>query len=214
MARHLYRLGGCADDRRRQVVAERLDALALVFGAAAAFSGKTTNEFSVPGTESQQAQDLLEQKFPGAGGGTARMVFAAPAGETLKDPQNKAAVEASLAKAKHAGQVSAVADPYKTGTITKDGSIGFADVVYPVPADQLEDASRDQLEATAEPARSAGLQVEFGGGVVLDESKSQAESAGMMIAFVVLAMTLGSLLAAGLPLLTAGLGVITGVTAL
>jgi uncharacterized membrane protein YdfJ with MMPL/SSD domain len=214
MARHLYRLGGWAYDRRRRVVAAWLVALALVFGAAATFSGKTTNEFSVPGTESQQAQDLLEQKFPGAGGGTARMVFAAPAGESLKDPQNKAAVEASLAQAKHAGQVSAVVDPYEVGTITKDGSISFADVIYPIPADKLEDSSRDQLEATAEPARAAGMQIEFGGGVVLDDSKSNAESAGMMIAFVVLAITLGSLLAAGLPLLTAGLGVIAGTTAL
>jgi uncharacterized membrane protein YdfJ with MMPL/SSD domain len=214
MARHLYRLGGWAFDRRRSVLAGWLVALALVFAAAAAFSGKTTNAFSVPGTESQQAQDLLDKKFPGAGGGTARMVFAAPAGESLMDPDNRAAVEASLAKAAKAGEVSTVIDPYKAKTITPDGKIGFADVVYPVPADKLEDASRDELEATAEPARHAGLQVEFGGGVVLDESKSQAESAGMMIAFVVLAITLGSLLAAGLPLLTAGLGVIIGVTAL
>jgi RND superfamily putative drug exporter len=214
MARHLYRLGGWAFDHRRSVLAAWLVVLAVVFGASAAFSGKTTNAFSVPGTESQQAQDLLDQKFPGAGGGTARMVFAAPAGESLMDADNRAAVEASLAKAAKAGEVSTVVDPYKAKTITPDGKIGFADVVYPVPADKLEDASRDQLEATADPAREAGLQVEFGGGVVLDESKSQAESAGMMIAFVVLAMTLGSLLAAGLPLLTAGLGVITGVTAL
>ena len=214
MARHLYRLGGWAYDRRRRVLALWLVALVAVFGAAATFSGKTTNEFSVPGTESQQAQDLLEQKFPGAGGGTARMVFAAPAGESLMDASNRAAVEASLAKASKAGEVSTVVDPYKAKTITPDGSIGFADVIYPVPADKLEDASRDQLEAAADPGREAGLQVEFGGGVVLDESKSQAESIGMMIAFVVLAITLGSLLAAGLPLLTAGIGVIIGTTAL
>jgi RND superfamily putative drug exporter len=214
MARHLYRLGGWAFDRRRSVLAAWLVVLAVVFAASAAFSGKTTNAFSVPGTESQQAQDLLDKKFPGAGGGTARMVFAAPAGESLMDPSNRAAVEASITKAAKAGEVSTVVDPYKAKTITPDGKIGFADVVYPVPADKLEDSSRDELEATAEPARHAGLQVEFGGGVLLDESKSQAESAGMMIAFVVLAITLGSLLAAGLPLLTAGLGVIIGVTAL
>ena len=137
MARHLYRLGGWAFDRRRSVLAGWLVLLALVFGAAAAFSGKTTNAFSVPGTESQQAQDLLDKKFPGAGGGTARMVFAAPAGESLMDPDNRAAVEASLAKAAKAGEVSTVVDPYKAKTITPDGKIGFADVVYPVPADKL-----------------------------------------------------------------------------
>src|SRR5262245_4851250 len=187
MARHLYRLGGWAYDRRRRVVAVWLVALALVFGAAAAFSGKTTNEFSVPGTESQQAQDLLEKKFPGAGSGTARMVFAAPEGQSLKDKQNQAAVEASLDKARHADRVSTVVDPYEAGTITKDGRIAFADVVCPVPADQLDDSTRDELAATADPARSAGMQVEFGGGVVTTESESNAESMGMMIAYVVLA---------------------------
>ena len=53
----------------------------------------------MPGTESQQAQDLLEEKYPGAGGASARVVFAAPEGETLTDPENRAAVEASLARA-------------------------------------------------------------------------------------------------------------------
>jgi uncharacterized membrane protein YdfJ with MMPL/SSD domain len=214
MARHLYRLGGWAFDRRKRVLVAWLVVLGLVCAGAATLSGKTTNAFSVPGTESQRAQDLLEEKFPGAGGGTARMVFAAPAGESLTDPANRAAVEASLAKAAKAGEVSTVVDPYKAKTITPDGRIGFADVIYPVPADKLEDASRDQLEAAADPGRDAGLQVEFGGGVVLDESKSQAETAGMMIAFVVLAITLGSLLAAGLPLLTAALGVLIGVGSL
>jgi uncharacterized membrane protein YdfJ with MMPL/SSD domain len=214
MARHLYRLGGWAFDRRRRVLAAWLVVLALVGVAAAAFSGRTTSEFSVPGTESQAAQDLLDQKFPGAGGGVARMVFAAREGGSLRDARDRAAVEATLAKTRHAKDVRTVVDPYRAGTITRDGRIGFADVVYPVAADELDDAARDGLAATAGPARSAGVQVEFAGGVVKTESKSNAEGAGTMIAYVVLAITLASLLAAGLPLLTAALGVATGVTAL
>ena len=87
-------------------------------------------------------------------------------------------------------------------------------MIYPVPADQIDDPARDELSASAEAARDAGLQVEFGGGIVTEESKSNSESMGMMIGFVVLAITLGSLLAAGLPLLTAILGVLVGVTGL
>jgi putative drug exporter of the RND superfamily len=214
MATYLYRLGGWAFRRRRTVLLAWIAVLGLVVASAAAFSGQTNSKFSVPGTESQQAQDLLEQKFPGAGGASARMVFAAPEGEKLTDKQNKEAVEASLAEAKQAEGVTQVVDPYEAHTITKDGRIAYADVIYPVPADQIEDPARDELSASAEVARDAGLQVEFGGGIVTEESKSNSESMGMMIGFVVLAITLGSLLAAGLPLMTAILGVLVGVTGL
>jgi RND superfamily putative drug exporter len=214
MATYLYRLGGWAFRRRRTVLLAWIAVLGLVVASAAAFSGQTNSKFSVPGTESQEAQDLLEQKFPGAGGASARMVFAAPEGEKLTDRENKEAVEASLARAKQAEGVTQVVDPYEAHTITKDGRIAYADVIYPVPADQIDDPARDELSASAETARDAGLQVEFGGGIVTEESKSNSESMGMMIGFVVLAITLGSLLAAGLPLITAILGVLVGVTGL
>ena len=65
MATYLYRLGGWAFRRRRTVLLAWITVLGLVIASAAAFSGQTNDKFSVPGTESQQAQDLLEQKFPG-----------------------------------------------------------------------------------------------------------------------------------------------------
>jgi RND superfamily putative drug exporter len=214
MATYLHRLGGWAFRRRRTVLCAWLAILGLVVASAVAFSGQTNSKFSVPGTESQQAQDLLEQKFPGAGGASARMVFAAPKGEKITDKDNRDAVRASLAQAKHADGVTQVTDPYETHTISKDGRIAYADVIYPVPADQIKDPARDELADTAQPARDAGVQVEFGGGLVTETSESKAESMGMMIGFVVLAITLGSLLAAGLPLITAIIGVLLGVTGL
>ena len=98
MATYLYRLGGWAFEHRVKALGAWIAVLAIVIGCAAAFSGKTNDEFTVPGTESQTAQDLLEEKFPEASGATARMVFAAPEGETLTDADNQAAVEASLAQ--------------------------------------------------------------------------------------------------------------------
>ena len=214
MATYLYRLGAWAFTHRRRVVGAWALVLGAVIACAMAFGGQTSNKFEVPGTESQQAMDLLEKKFPGAGGASARMVFAAPKGEKLTDADNRAAVEASVAEAKRLDGIVTVVDPYEAGAISKDGRIGFADVIYPVPADEIDDAARDDLAATADPARDAGVQVEYGGGLVTDEAASSAESMGMMIGFVVLAITLGSLLAAGLPLLTAAIGVGIGVTAL
>ena len=214
MATRLYRLGGWAFEHRRRVVAIWVTVLVAVFASAAAFGGKTNDKFSVPGTESQEAQELLEQKYPAASGTYARLVFAAPEGEKLTDAENKAAVEASLAKASQAQDVSGVTSPYETKAITKDGRVGFADVIYPVPADKIDDQARDELEASATPAEEAGLQTEFGGGLVTDESHANSESLGMMVGFLVLAITLGSLLAAGLPLLTAIIGVGIGLVGL
>jgi uncharacterized membrane protein YdfJ with MMPL/SSD domain len=214
MATYLYRLGGWAFQNRRKVLGAWIVVVALVFAAAAAFSGKTNDKFTVPGTESQQAQALLEQKYPAASGAYARMVFVAPEGEKLTDQENKDAVMASLAKTKRAQDVAQVFDPYSAKAISKDGRIGYADVIYPVPADKIDDPARDQLEASADPARDAGMQVEFSGGLVTTESHTNSESIGMMVGFLVLAITLGSLLAAGLPLITAVVGVLTGVTAL
>ena len=87
-------------------------------------------------------------------------------------------------------------------------------MIYPVPADEIEEASRDELEAVADPARAAGLQVDFGGRIVTEHAEAGSEGAGMMIGYVVLAITLGSLLAAGLPLLTAIIGVSVGIIGL
>jgi putative drug exporter of the RND superfamily len=211
MAKHLHRLGGWAFDHRREVLVGWVVALTPVIASAGAFSGQTVNKFEVPGTESQQAQDLLREKYPGAGGAAARMVFAAPSGERLTDPENRAAVMASVEKAKKASEVSLVVDPFRAKAISPDGRIGFADVVYPVPADEIDEHARDELEHTARPAEAGGLQVEFGGNLVTEESEHGSEGTGMMVAFLVLAITMASLLAAGLPLLTALIGVSIGV---
>jgi putative drug exporter of the RND superfamily len=214
MATYLHRLGGWAFDNRWKVLGAWILVLVAVGACAAAFAGETNDEFTVPGTESQTAQDLLEEKFPAASGATARMVFEAPAGETLADPENQAAVTESLAAAAKAEDVELVTDPFKDKTISEYGRIAFADVVYPVPADQISDTAADELEASAEPARAAGLEVDFGGGIVIDEAETNSEAAGIIIAFVILSITLGSLLAAGMPILTAVLGVAIGLTGL
>ena len=207
MATYLYKLAGWTFDNRRKVVLGWVAVLAVVIVSAAASSGEFSTKFEVPGTESQQAQDLLHEKYPGAGGASARVVFAAPKGERLTDPDNRAAVMRSVAAASKAADVSLAIDPFRAKAISKDGRIGYADVIYPMPADEVDDTARDELEASARPAEKAGLQVEFGGGLVTDESEAGSESAGVMIGFLVLAITLGSLVAAGLPLLTAILGV-------
>ena len=134
MATHLYRLGGWAFRHRRAVLAGWLAILVGVIACATMFGGRTSDKFVVPGTESQQAQDLLEEKFPEASGATARVVYAAPEGEKVTDPENHDAIMASVKQARSADEVMKVVDPITSKAISKDGRIAYADVIYPVPA--------------------------------------------------------------------------------
>ena len=210
MATYLYKLGRWSYDKRRLVVGLWLVVLIAVGACAAAFSGQTNNKFEVPGTESQQAQELLEQKYPAASGTYARVVFAAPEGETLKDAENAKAIEATMAEASKADEVSGITET----TLSKDGTIGYADVIYPVPSGEIGVQARQQLADIAATGEDAGLQVEFSGGIAAEEGEHGSESLGMLVAFFVLAITLGSLLAAGMPLITAAFGVVIGITGL
>ncbi|MGW4649586.1 MMPL family transporter [Kitasatospora sp. NPDC004289] len=213
MAARLYGLGRWAIRRRGAVVAVWLLVLAVVGGLGATLHGKPSTEFTVPGIESQQAQDLLEHRFPTASGGTARVVFAAPEGKALTDPAAQQAVAEGLGRAAAVPGVVHVAPPAETGAVSPDQRIGFADVLFDRPADQVPQSSKDALTEAVAPARGAGLQVELGGSVMapVTEVGGPAEVVGVVIAFAVLFLALGSLVAAGLPLLTAAVGVVIGV---
>ena len=137
MATYLYRIGGWAFDHRRTVLGIWIAVLVLVGASAAMFSGRTSDKFEVPGTESQQAQDLLHEKYPGAGGAAAKVVYAAPQGERLTDPENRKALEASLAKAKRADEVAFVIDPFQAKAFSKDQRVAYADDITSVTAEKF-----------------------------------------------------------------------------
>jgi len=213
MASRLYIWGRWAVRRRGRVIAVWLLLLAVVGGLGITLHGKATTEFSVPGIESQQAQDLLEEKFPQAAGGVARVVFAAPEGTKLTAPKTQAALESSLKKAAEVSDVVNVSDPLKSKTVSANLRIGYADVRFGQQASKVSQESKDALDDAMAQARDAGLEVEFGGSAmeVRTEVGGPAEIVGVVIAFVILALALGSLIAAGLPLLTALVGVAIGV---
>jgi RND superfamily putative drug exporter len=145
-------------------------------GCAAAFKGPTSTAFSIPGIEGQRAIDLLNAKFPGTGGTTATLVFAAPAGQTLTGAGRQAAIRQTLALARKASQVSAVTDPFSGGTVSADKRIAYASVIYPVPVAEITDAAKNSLLQSAQPAQTAGVRVEFGGGVVTAAPSAGASS--------------------------------------
>jgi RND superfamily putative drug exporter len=217
MATLLYRLGRFSF-RRRRLVATIWVGLLVLFGVGAAtLSGPTSASFSMPGTESQKAIDLLKGRFPeaAAGGATARMVFGSPDGRTLTDPARKAAVEQVVGRLRAAPQVAGVVDPYQSRSVSPDGRVAYAQVVYKVSPIELTDAARNALTEAADSGRRAGLTVEIGGDALVAIPKQSAtEIIGVAVAAVVLIITFGSLIAAGLPLLTAILGIAIGMSAI
>ncbi|WP_328334124.1 MMPL family transporter [Kribbella sp. NBC_00382] len=215
MATYLYRLGRFAFRRRRLVVFIWLGLLAAGITGAATLSGPTANGFSIPGTESQRAIDLLDQRFPqaGADGATARIVFQAPPGTKLADPGSTALVKSTLDRIQSAPQVAKVVDPFAAKAISADGRIGYAQVTYDVPAQEVTPEAQDAVADAVGPARDAGLTVELGGDALQAQgAQSATEVIGVAVAAVVLLITFGSLIAAGLPLLSAIIGVGIGAT--
>ncbi|MBT2480508.1 MMPL family transporter [Streptomyces sp. ISL-94] len=220
MATFLYRLGRGAFRRRRFVA---LVWVALLFAAgfgAASASAPTSGSFSIPGTEAQKAFDLLEQRFPGmsADGATARIVIKAPAGAKVTDPGPKAEVEKIVEGLKSGpgkDQVSSVADPYQTQAVSQDGSTAYISTKYKVSGMELTDATRDALKGSGTAATAAGLNVQIGGDALMTAPETgSGEVIGILIAAIVLVITFGSLIAAGLPLLTALIGVGIGVSSI
>jgi RND superfamily putative drug exporter len=203
----LYRLAEFCVRFRRYVIAGWVAALVGIGVLAATVAGTESNAFAIPGTESQRAIDLLDQRFPGSGGALARVVVAAPPGKVLSDPQYAGLATAALAKISASPQVIAVT-PLAQAVVSKDKRIAFLDVHYSVPVDKVSKAAKDTLEAAVAPARKAGLDIEFSGGVIATtQSEGNNDLYGVLIAFVVLTVTFGALVAAGLPLITALIGV-------
>ncbi|MEV6395723.1 MMPL family transporter [Streptomyces sp. NPDC051907] len=216
MATFLYKLGRTAFRRRRIVALLWVALLVLAGVGAATASTATSSSFSIPGTEAQKAFDLLEERFPGvsADGATARVVFKAPEGQKMTEPARKAAVEKAVDELKSGSdQIASVADPYTAKAISKDGRTAFISVTYKVNSMELTDDTRKALEKTGGQAKSDGLTVEIGGDALQTVPESGAgEIIGVVVAAIVLVITFGSLVAAGLPLLTAIIGVGIGIS--
>jgi len=193
--------------------------------AAQASGGKFVDVFTIPGAQSQEALDLLEDEFPAQSGDTANVVFVAESGK-VTDAANEAAIEQTqenLAKLPHASQVVGPATPGAGAVfVSENGTIGYARVQYDESSTQLGVDAFELLVEAAQPARAAGLRVEFGGAVVDygNQVKSlDSDKIGLAVAVVILLFAFGSVVAMSLPIGTAlfglglGLSIITWIAA-
>ena len=208
---------GCAHHPVRTVVVWAVALVAIILSSQA-FGGALVNEFTIPGSETQSAVDLLEEKFPERAGDSAQIVFATDDG-SLTDQQAHADIEAARAAAAEVPGVTSVGDPYagKGGGISEDGTIGFVDVQFDQPAAELDDAVVEQLEDDVRAATAdSDLQVELGGTVMdsVQPESHTSEILGLVAAMIVLLVVLGSMMAMAVPITTALISVGIGMSLL
>ena len=216
----LGRLAGWAFRRRGRVLLAWVAAFAAATGLAAAFAGDFAADYSAPGSDSRQARDLMAERFPAQAGDTIDVVVRAEGGVTTADVRSD--VTDLLADLKTTPHVASVEDPYAApGAISADGQTLVAHLTLDLtnPVDMpIEDT--EELLAAADGADRPGLEVSLGGQSIqmAEQGEIGSETIGLAAAAVILLLTFGSVVAAGLPIITAvaGLavsGTLTGLVA-
>ncbi|GIE88835.1 MMPL family transporter [Actinoplanes regularis] len=204
------RLAGWSYRRRWTALLLWVLVLAGVTAGAGLAGDDYHNDFTLPGAESQQAQDVLAERMPARAGATLDIVVRDPAG--VDQPAVRGAVEGMLARVRTLPHVVEVVSPYTSGTaISGDRTIAYATVALDVPAEAMPAGATLEI---IDAARLPGLTVEVGGEPARAAEEAEggaAEGAGMLAALVVLVLLFGSLLAASLPIVIAVFAVGTAI---
>jgi len=192
--------------------------LLVVLSLAAKVGTSYSNNFTIPNSDAQRAADLLEHSFPAQAGDRDEIVFKV-AGNDVRGPIVRAHMEQMFNEVAKLPHVSAVISPYSAASgdkaISADGKIAFATVVFDKKANLLTKAEVQPVVDKAKAAASPGIEVELGGQAIeLTEQQGFgiATAVGLLAAVVVLLLTFGSLLAMGLPIVTALFGLGTGLS--
>ncbi|SEO70496.1 MMPL family transporter [Trujillonella endophytica] len=215
MAVLLSRLGAFSARRRLPVLLVWLAVLAGGGVGAVTLGGETAGSFAIPGQESTTALERIDEEFGGVAGATARVVFQAEEGQNLLP--HVAAIQAVAGELARLPGVVSAADPFdpaNPGVNSAEPTIAYVTVTYDAAPGEVPPGQQDALADAVEDARgSSGLTVEVGGEAVQAPPHigGPAEVIGVVVALLVLAVTFGSLLLAGMNLLSAVIGVGIGV---
>ncbi len=207
----LERWARFAHRRRGRVITIWVAALVGLIALSAMYGGEYDSGFSIPGTESQDAVDKLEDRFPARAGADADLVFESEAG--VEDPATRTRVEQVLADVAAIPGVSSVESPYESeGFIAEGGTIARGVVHFEEEGADIGKENIDRLFTVVDGASSDGLRVEAGGDAVYwnEEPDFSSEWIGLVFAAFILLIAFGSVVAMGLPLGAALFGLGTG----
>jgi putative drug exporter of the RND superfamily len=208
VTRILYRLGSGAAAHPWRTISAWIVVVVVAFGLAGAFGGTPKDDYDIPDARAQVGIDQLRAHVPNGGGATAQVVVHDPSGAKL----DAADVDSLVQRLGALDHASYVTDP----RISDDGDTALLTVTYDVPVtdpDLVGKSGYQPLEDAIEPLRAEGLQAELGGelpGGAESEMKGTGELAGVIAALVLLVVAFGSIVAAGLPLAIALIGLAVG----
>ncbi len=218
----MVKLARWSTTHRKSVLLGWIVLLVAINALAQSAGTSYSNNFTLPNSDAQRAADLLQHSFPAQAGDRDTIVYKVSSG-SVDDPSVKARMSAMFARVEKLPHVAAVISPYAGATsgksVSADGKIAFATVVFDEKANNLPKEAPERVVDVARAAARGGLQVELGGQAI--EATEQAgfgisTGVGLLAAIIVLLLTFGSVVAMGLPILTAlfGLGTGLGVIAL
>ncbi|MFF4353553.1 MMPL family transporter [Streptomyces sp. NPDC001530] len=211
----LHRVGRWCARNARWVIVTWLLVLVAAFAADRAWGGVYEDEFSLPGTTAQQGADLLEEHGSDLKGVGAQIVLAADDGLTA----HRTSVEAAMDELARLPDVLTVADPLTTpGAVSADGTIGYATVRFAENPATFDPSYVDRVDEAVGDLRDDHVSVDYGGPLGQlarpEATHGLSETIGLVTAVVVLLIGFGSIAAAGLPLVTAVVGLAGGLAAL
>ena len=219
MATFLYRVGRWTTSHRLVVLLAWLVIAIVMIGLVARVGSETSNDLSLPGTDSQAATDILAERFPPQQNGQNPIVFHVDSG-TLDEAERKKGInQAATAIQKLPDVVSAPSPFGDTGAaqLSKDKTTAYIPVLLSIGAADLdEEESQQVLDAARTPAVAAGIDdVAAGGSIGSELSTPETESSevvGIVMAMIILTIAFGTILAMGMPIITAIVGLIVGLT--
>ncbi|WP_128102221.1 MMPL family transporter [Paenibacillus sp. DCT19] len=215
MAKQLYRLGLWATNHAKMLFFSTIGLL-LVLGAAVLLLWfNFDDDMSIPGTPAQNTIELLEQEFPevGKAGAQIQIVFKSPEGKTLLDSDVQQSIDTLLGEVNKLDGVSTVYSPSMLNNYNEDQSISYAMAMYEKPSKEITFDQVDALRDTLHITEDKGIQTELSSSdteLYPIDIHVTTEIIGVGIAFVILFFTFGSLILAGMPIMTAGVGLLIG----
>jgi RND superfamily putative drug exporter len=207
LTRRLARLADICYRRRGRVVLAWIAAMVVIIGLGSSLAGEYNADYDTPGSESEAASELTEREFAGYSGQEVYVAWEDPDG--ARSPQTRQEVQAFLDEAKQVDDVGAET-PIR---ISEDGTIGATTLPLTVPGWEVKKEDGERLVALAEEHSGDGLEIKLGGDPIYRAQESGTpEGYGLLGAAIVLLIAFGSVVAAGLPLAIAlvGLGISSG----
>ncbi len=206
----LERLSRWCYAHRRRVLLAWIGVFILMSVLGSVAGGKFSTEFKIPGAESTKALDLLDQRFPARAGDTIQVIFKAPAG--VNDPGVRQRTQKLVADLSRFEHVVGAFTPYTPGgerNVSRDGTIAYAELQLDIQGPDMPIPEAKDMLSVAKDASDGSVRYELNGQAILNAEfvTGSGEVLGLLAAVVILLLCFGSVLAMGLPILTAVMGI-------